>query len=1699
MNNRILNQNFPNSASPIFHFRKPKPFLSPKLPSSSSNFYLFRSLLFHQTSIIKVNRDMNTNKIVNSFGIESYDDDLVIEASLTRILPPALTLEHGIVALKDALQEFKLHPPSSSSGLIRFQVAVPPSANSLNWFCCQPESTGVFPQFYISKQLDNPTCESALYSKTHGVFGIGAAVSFLQSPSKTDEWNLFRRYLLVDSFDITAYGFIDVNYDVKSSLMTHENGSMYFLVPQIELNECEDYCLLAGTLVWNESLLCNFEQALHSYEISLFQAINHIPAPLENCRTNFINSTVQKFNVVEDEKMEMVYVEASMLGSCNSATSIVEMKSISSSRQFCMRLSHERAVSKNMLDDSSETSSILQDCANINSVWASLIVEECSRLGLTYFCIAPGSRSSPLAVAASTHPRITCIACYDERSLAFHAIGYARGSQIPAVVITTSGTAVSNLFPAVVEASQDFVPLLLLTADRPSELHATGANQAIDQVNHFGSYVRFFFNFPAPTDTIPARMVLTTVDSAVYWATCSPRGPVHINCSFREPLENSPRNWMRSCFDKMDSWISSTQPFTKYIKVQPYAHNATNVLTAEVEKVIKNSKRGLLVVGSIHSEEEMWATLVLARHLSWPVVADILSGLRLRKLLTTYREYEENFLFIDHFDHVLLCDAARQWAELDIIIQIGSKLTSNRISKFLEESFPCSYIMVDGHPCRHDPSHIVTHRIQSTISQFVGCLLKGTSQCTHRKWSRFLQIMDSAVSWELSFQIRSEYSLTEPYVAHSISEVIVSESALFIGNSMVIRDADMYSQGVVNCTNETSQLLLPCQSIHIVGNRGASGIDGLLSTAVGFAVGCKKRVLCILGDVSFLHDTNGLAILSSRMRRKPITILVINNHGGGIFKFLPIAEKTDTEILEKYFYYDHNISFSKLCTAHGVKHLLAETKLELHEALLNSQQVDTDCVIEVSGSINSNADFHSLLKTYATQAASHALNTLLQLSTPETAEDDFFNTIIKLEYSLYGVNLAAPPTSVPLHSSSSNFVRQGFILALTLDDGSTGFGEIAPLEIHEENLQDVEEQLRFLLHSLKGARIYYDLPLLRESFSLWMQKVIGIPPGSIFPSVRCGLEMATLNAIAARQKCTLLDVLWPQPHQDDGIHQQPQRIDICALVDSEGSPLEVANTVAALVKEGFRAVKVKVARRNDPKDDAAVIKEIRKRVGTEVELRVDANRKWTYEKAIEFGSLVKDCGLQYIEEPVQYEDDIVRFCQETDLPVALDETIDRIQGNISDSLAGFTHPGVVALVIKPSVVGGFENAASIALWAHSKGKLAVVSATFETSLGLSSYVQFAFYLDMRSAEISRALDKTQAKCVAHGLGTYKWLIEDLTLNPLVVSRQPKSRYLGASIQDADRVLNKFQINCSTISKTSIEEHISTYQLIVKVEDYSYVIKVQEIGETRNNNALLFLHGFLGTSEDWIPIMKAVSGSAKCFAVDLPGHGKSRIQSGDSVNLTGGLSLSIEVVAAILNQLIDKLCTRKITLVGYSMGARIALYMALRFPGKIDGAVVISGSPGLKDETDRRIRAAKDDSRARTLTSFGLASFLGNWYRGDLWRSFREHQCFKKMVTSRLEHDDIHGLAKALSDLSIGRQPSLWDDLEHCSIPLMFIVGEKDLKFKNISHEISRKLGPTSNYEAVEVPNSGHAVHLENPLAVVRFVRQFLTKTSHLEN
>ncbi|KAJ3679628.1 hypothetical protein LUZ60_017639 [Juncus effusus] len=1359
----------------------------------------------------------------------------------------------------------------------------------------------------------------------------------------------------------------------------------------------------------------------------------------------------------------------------------------------------------------------IKECSNINFVWASLIVEELVRLGVTYYCIAPGSRSSPLAICATRHPSTNCISCYDERSLAFNALGYARGSRTPAVVITSSGTAVSNLYPAVVEASQGFIPIIILTADRPPELLDCGANQAIDQVNHFGKYVRHFSNLPPPTDQIPSKTVLTTIDSLLYHCN-ETTGPVHINCQFRDPLHDSPLTWSTDCLTGLDRWLTNKEPYTKYIKPQNFSIGTNCIAMMEVMEIINGASKGILVIGEVCSETDIWGLVTLVRELSWPVVVDVLSGLRIRRVFSSFLE---NVCFVDHMDHALLSENFASWCKPDVVLQIGGRITSKRVSQFLESCAPNPYILADRHPYRHDPSHVITHRIQCTITEFVSTLCKFyVPKKKATRWTGLLRELNSVIAREIEFQINSETAITEPYIAHKIGEALGADTdtALFIGNSMVIRDMDMYGKGSVNCMKNGVDFAIYEQlgfcGIQVAGNRGASGIDGLLSSAIGFSVGSNKKVLCMVGDVSFLHDTNGLSLLNQKSRRKPITIIVVNNHGGAIFSLLPIANKTEHDILNKFFYTAHDISLSHLCSAHSVKHVLVRSKPELQNALKHCQHEEIDSVIEVASSISSNAEFHCILRQSACQVVNQAMEIIRRGAQSDNEESIMpISRILKAEYASFRIKLSASPTSSEMKDEKYLY-REGLILKVTLDDESIGFGEVMPIEIHEESLSDAESQIRFLIQKIKGCKIENFLPLLNGSFSQWIWRNIGIPPSSIFPSVRCGMEMAILNAISAHQKTNLSDLLLGtrRPSNDtntleitrDYSTKNIECIEICALVDCDGSPIEVAHFVSNLVEEGFTAVKLKVARGRTPIEDARVIQKIREIVGYKIDIRVDANRRWTFAEAIQFGSIVKEYNLQYIEEPIQPKYDIIKFCEESGLPVALDETIDAIKEDFINHLQEYVHLGIVAIVIKPSRVGGFDNAALIANWAHINGKMAVISSAYESSLSLATYAQFSYFLQIQNQNICKIRNMYFNGGIAHGLGTYKWIKEDILDQGLKICLQPNEEKVRVSMKVVrDFIENFCWGNERILRKVCNSEEIRS--CFVKVDDghsLSCLVRVQEAGSCTNKNKVVFLHGFLGTSEEWILMMKSLSPNIKTISIDLPGHGKSQIKCNSDDTTNQQVLISVELISNLLLNVINKISTdgERVVLVGYSMGARIALQM-ISNSDKIKGAVIISGSPGLRKESNKRIRHKVDKSRAQMLLSLGLNPFLKSWYSSKLWASLREHPHFDRILQSRTHHDSTEDLAKVLCDSSIGNQRSLWEDLGTWKKPLLIIAGEKDPKFKNISYEMYTEIMKSSNdktemekfSEVVIIQHSGHAIHLENPLSLMHAIRNFLSK------
>lgn len=1390
-----------------------------------------------------------------------------------------------------------------------------------------------------------------------------------------------------------------------------------------------------------------------------------------------------------------------------------------------------------------EADKLLEIFPNINTLWAFLIVEECCRLGITYFCIAPGSRSSPLAVAAAQNSRASCISCIDERSLAFHALGYGKGSYKPAAVITSSGTALSNLLPAVVEASQDCIPLLLLTADRPPELHDTGANQTINQVNHFGSFVRYFYNLPPPDDKVPARMVLTTIDTAVFRATQEPFGPVHINCGFREPLAGVYCEWNLGSLKGLNMWMSKREPFTKHIRVTQFHFTEelmnTHVQYKEVVDLIQGASRGLLILGGLQTAEETWAALSLAKHLRWPVVPDILSGMRVRKITCAIAEAEFSPCFIDLLDHILLGNSVKNWISPDVVVQVGSKVTSKRVAQLLEDCRPHAYMMVQNHPYRHDPSHILTHRIQASVVDFATVIREFCTPKEMGSWCKWLQVLNNMVEWEISFQLNVEPLLTEPYVSRAVSQSLSLESAWFLGNSMAIRDADMYalswSKLPEGLTIHGLDRALPFSGLRVVGNRGASGIDGVLSTAIGYATGSNQRVVFMVGDISFIHDTNGLTLLQDRAERPPITVLVINNHGGAIFSLLPIADTAPATIFRNFFSTPHDVSISNLCLAHRVKHMLVQTKQELESALLMSQEGQLDWVIEIESHIEDNTAYHRVLQQSARDAVNHAFKILSNYSQSTNLESDTSQfSVLKLEYSRYRIPLNAPDTTISEKNHTQEAYREGFILTLFLDNGKRGFGEVAPIGPQNEDLMDVEEQLRFLVHRACNMSLNYLISLLNNSFSGWIWRDIGIPACSLFPSVRCGLEMAVLSALAATRDCNIADLLLatdktqnvPSSEAETGAGKVPSRVQICALLDSDGSPEEVACAAEKLVKQGFHTIKLKVARRSGPLEDVAVIQAVRQKIGNLIEIRADANRKWTFSQAMQFASHVKDCNLQYIEEPVKFPEEILRFCKESDLFIALDETIDDIADQPLDRLSIFAHPKVVATVIKPSRIGGFERAALISKWAQKHGMMAVVSAAFESSVSLAVYAQFAYYVDNKNLEAVRESGKQDTAVVSHGLGTYSWLCDDIMKKRLQFRVYPKCDRIEVDVDDATSILQNIEVNPDTVKPTCVEAKINTYTIIVNYKETCFSFHVMDTGINNQNGdiqdkTVLFLHGFLGTSNDWLPIMQSLSISARCISIDLPGHGKTHVQQNPTIQNNGNAqsiafaiddqgimedqNFSIEVLAKVLCGLICQITHEKVVLVGYSMGARVALYMALKFNKQIAAAALISGSPGLQDPFLRMSRSEQDDALAESLLSGGLHSFVEMWYKREMWESLRSHPYFKKIRQGRIQHDNIKELAKALISLSIGRQPSLWHELSGCERPLLVIAGKKDSKFKKIAQQMynckvdqpkheKKRTDHMEQITMLEVDDSGHAVHIENPLPVINAIRKFVTRS-----
>lgn len=528
------------------------------------------------------------------------------------------------------------------------------------------------------------------------------------------------------------------------------------------------------------------------------------------------------------------------------------------------------------------------------------LIEQLIQQGVTYFCLAPGFRSTPLVLALAEHPSAEVFVHFDERGLGFHALGYAKATRKAAALIVTSGTAVGNLYPAVMEASSCNLPLLILTADRPADLREVGANQTCDQVKFFGNYVRFSFDLPAPSEFLPDRFLATTVAHALF---CAKDGPVHLNCAFPEPF-----------------WKNRNVPF---IPESPCIYDCTNSsislpILEKWKNLLDRAEKGLIVVGELHSTQPHTPLLELAEKLQWPILGDILSGLRtLGTQAATIRYWEE----------ILQNEAA---LSADVILHIGGRY----VSKKLLECMKAPVLHISSHVQRCDPKHQVTNRLICDPLQFCEQILPHLDQRTHNwlsQWKNWEKEVETAL-WTF---FSEESPLTEPGLFRMLPD---SFPALFIGNSMPIRDANrfFFPKGITG---------------PIFANRGLSGIDGNIATCTGIAA--TTPLIAIMGDQTALHDLNSLALLPKCTY--PLTLVILNNGGGGIFSLLALPQKE--HIIETCFAGAHAYTFEKAAALFDIPYACVQQTSQILPFLGKT------ALIEVITNRKENAALHRAIET----------------------------------------------------------------------------------------------------------------------------------------------------------------------------------------------------------------------------------------------------------------------------------------------------------------------------------------------------------------------------------------------------------------------------------------------------------------------------------------------------------------------------------------------------------------------------------------------------------------------------------------------------------------------------------------------------------------------------------------------------------------
>ena len=567
-----------------------------------------------------------------------------------------------------------------------------------------------------------------------------------------------------------------------------------------------------------------------------------------------------------------------------------------------------------------------------NQRWAEAFVCELAAAGLRAVNIAPGSRSTPLTLAFHRHPEVRVRLHLDERSAAFFALGEALATDRPAALVCTSGTAAAEFFPAIIEAIQSQVPLLVLTADRPHELRHSGANQTVDQVKLYGDQVLWSVDAALPADDAPPlalRNLRALAARAYATANGLRKGHVHINFPFRKPLEpDAPQS------------APLVPPVSPAVVMERGTLQPGDDQVAELADLLPRYPRGLIVCGPrCPGGDFPRAVAALAQAAGYPILADPLSGVR-------FGPQVAEATVIGGYDSVLASGKGRvARGEWQVVVRFGAVPTSKHLNAFLEASAPAHHILVRESGVWADDSHRINRFVQvneAALCRRVARVLARAQKSGFLEKPDFFAAAES-LCWQATDAYLAEHFFDGAAVATAVdvmADALPEGGNLVIGNSLPVRHLDQFAR--------------PRRApIRVFGNRGASGIDGVTSTALGVAAATGRPTLLITGDVSFIHDLNGLLAVG-RLGVENLVIVLINNGGGGIFRRLPIAGHEPP--FEELFFTPHELAFEHAARFYGLAYartddrvtLAARLQVALHEREPVIIEVRTDSITDLA-------------------------------------------------------------------------------------------------------------------------------------------------------------------------------------------------------------------------------------------------------------------------------------------------------------------------------------------------------------------------------------------------------------------------------------------------------------------------------------------------------------------------------------------------------------------------------------------------------------------------------------------------------------------------------------------------------------------------------------------------------------------------------